>query len=118
MPIPSVPIDPPARLRFEATDDPRDTVESILELAMLANKDRGSSYGHPREHFSRTVGGINAVFREEIIRRVHAGEEPIQVNDWPFFMILDKIAREMGSQSKRDNLVDIAGYANTADMLR
>ena len=77
-------------------------VEMLRECADVVEQ-RGSAYGPPYEHFSRTVGLINVLFADALKR-------PLVPSDWAQFMILDKLAREQ-ERPKRDNAMDIAGYA-------
>lgn len=84
---------------------------NILEEALKATDgDRPSQYGHPREHFKRTVALVNAHF-------AHKLREPLVVDDWPVLMILDKLAR-LAHRGQRDSLVDVAGYARTLEMVQ
>jgi hypothetical protein len=77
--------------------------ERLLLDAIQATRERGASYGSPRDHFARTVGAINAIFS-------HKFREPLTPADWGLIMVLDKCAREQHAP-KRDNMTDIAGYA-------
>ena len=77
--------------------------EALLLAAADAVRERGESYGKPSEHFTRTIGAVNAVFDHKL-------REPFTPADWGIVMILDKCAREQ-HQPKRDNMVDAAGYA-------
>ena len=76
---------------------------AMLEQTIDAVKNRGKYYGPPGEHFGRTVGAINALFKSKL-------KEPLTEADWAQFMIIDKIAREQ-ERAKPDNAVDMAGYA-------
>lgn len=79
--------------------------EKLLSESLAAVRDRRVSYGHPKDHFARTVGMINAAFADKL--RV-----PLEPSDWPLIMILDKIARHTGEGRKKpDTPVDISGYA-------
>lgn len=81
--------------------------EKLLSDSLAAVRDRRASYGHPKDHFARTVGMINAAFADKL--RV-----PLEPSDWPLIMILDKIARHTGEGRKKpDTPVDLAGYAAT-----
>lgn len=73
---------------------------TILEEALVVVKDRQATYGPPLEHWGMTIRLINARFGTTF-----------RAEDWGIFMILDKIARQAHTP-KRDNMVDVAGYAN------
>lgn len=80
--------------------------ESILDEAKrLTEGDRQSQYGHPLINFHQTA------IMWEIILGVIVRPEQI-----PLCLICLKICREI-HQQKRDNRVDIAGYANTLQMV-
>lgn len=80
--------------------------ETICEEAQrLTHGDRGDDYGHPVDNFQITVDMINARFGTEFTAQ-----------DFAEIMILCKIGRQANA-SKRDNMVDIAGYANTYGMI-
>lgn len=90
--------------------------ESILQEAIrLTSSDRQGQYGHPGDHFARTVAGLNA--------RFGTGKDPLfaremEPQEWALMVALDKLVgrgndtREM----KRDSLVDAAGYCRTYEM--
>ena len=84
--------------------------ESILEEAIrLTSQDRQAIYGHPRDHFKKTIGLVNAMLSDYL-------KKPLESEQWPKIMICDKLARSMNSY-KRDNMADIAGYAQTHEMV-
>ena len=77
--------------------------EALLNEAIDAVSLRGQTYGSANHHFARTIGAINAMFK-------HKFNEDLTPSDWAMMMMIDKIAREQHTP-KRDNAVDIAGYA-------
>jgi hypothetical protein len=80
--------------------------EDILsEAKRIVHGARNQDYGRPFENFSKIANLINAAF-----------ETKFQAGDIPILMILLKISRHRNTY-KRDNLVDIAGYAATAEMV-
>jgi len=80
--------------------------ESILfEAHNLVHGVRGEDYGHPYEDFSRTAKIWSAILGVDVT--------PEQV---ALCMIGVKISREC-NKPKRDNRIDIAGYAETLDMV-
>jgi len=68
-------------------------------------KQRGSSYGHPRQDFSRTAIMWSAILGT-----------PVTAEQIPLCMIALKISRECHSHNP-DNAEDIKGYAKTLEML-
>lgn len=74
--------------------------ERLLLDALDAVRDRRGKYGPPINHFSITVGLVNACFGTSFTE-----------SDWATIMVLDKIARSRGPMDCRDNDVDLAGYA-------
>jgi len=72
-----------------------------LHDAIAAVRDRHGKYGPPTEHFSRTSALVNAAFGTTFTAA-----------DWALVMVLDKIARQLGTgQQTDDAAIDIAGYA-------
>lgn len=101
----------PVKTFFSTEIKPRVTVratlepESILEEAQrLVHGDRGASYGHPKTDYLCTaamqsaVTGIPITYQQAILN-----------------MIVVKLSRE-SRKHKRDNLTDIAGYAECLQM--
>lgn len=82
---------------------------SILQIAeFLTNKERRAVYGHPLDDYTRTAGMFNAAF-------AHKLKEPLTPEDLMVVMILVKVSRQVNAP-KRDNVIDIAGYANCIDL--
>lgn len=77
----------------------------LLEANEITGGERHDSYGHPRADFTRTAQLWSAFLGITIT--------PEQI---PLLMILLKVSRE-ANKHKRDNLVDISGYARTREML-
>mgnify|MGYP003145574861 CR=1 FL=1 len=84
----------------------KDKVESILDEAKyLVNGARGKNYGHPIEDFSKTAKMWSAIL-----------DTKVSPQDVGLCMVAVKLSREV-NKHKRDNLVDIAGYALTVQMI-
>lgn len=80
--------------------------QSILQEAEeLTNGARQQDYGHPADDFAKTAKMWSVIFGFEVTAE--------QV---PLAMVAVKISRQL-NRPTRDNLVDIAGYANTLDMV-
>lgn len=78
----------------------------LLEAHKLVHGDRGESYGSPLDDFSRTATMFNA------LKGTNLTAEDVAV-----FMMCVKLSRE-ANRHKRDNLVDLCGYAETLMMVR
>jgi len=83
----------------------------LAEAQRLTSEARQSDYGHPRDDFDRAARMWTGVLG----RKLAPGCE-IEPGDVPLCMIAVKLARQ-AHRHKRDNLVDIAGYARTAAMV-
>ena len=75
------------------------------EAASIISGDRQECYGHPESNFKHIAAYWSILFGIDIY--------PKQVAE---AMILTKLARN-AHNPKRDNLIDIAGYAGTMEML-
>jgi hypothetical protein len=82
--------------------------ETILEEAQrIVHADRGKDYGHPIEDFTRSGRMWGAIL----------GIPDVAPDKVAMCMIAVKLSREV-NRDKRDNRVDMAGYAETLDMVR
>lgn len=77
----------------------------LLEAEGLVNGDRNEDYGHPLDDFTKTAA----------LWSVIAGVE-LSATQVALMMVALKISRQL-HRPKRDNLVDMAGYAETAQMV-
>ena len=82
---------------MDSTDSP---AVAMLRQTIAAVRDRHGKYGPPTEHFARTAALVNAAFGTTFT-----------ASDWALVMILDKVSRQLGTQSTDDGGIDIAGYA-------
>ena len=88
----------------EARPEAPSAAVRLLDDARAAVIDRHGKYGPPMQHFSRTVGMVNAAFADVLKR-------PLTPADWALIMTLDKVARHMGTARTADTPIDLAGYA-------
>ena len=89
-----------------------EAVESVLAEALrITSTDRQDDYGHPADDFARTAEMWTGILAGKLSDGVC-----ISAMDVPLCMIAVKLARQSHCH-KRDNLVDIAGYARTAAMV-
>lgn len=87
--------------------------ESAVEEAQrLVHGNRGASYGHPYDDFSRTGQMWGAVLRGW----ADSGKSDVPPELVGLCMACVKISREVNKPS-RDNRVDLAGYAETVEMV-
>lgn len=101
-----LPVERLDKLAVERVIGGKPKTENVLQEAdRIVGGDRGEDYGHPFHDFSRTAAMATALLGQEI--------RPDQV---PLLMIAVKLSRQ-ANRPKRDNLVDIAGYARTAEMV-
>lgn len=76
--------------------------ETVLDTAArLVDGDRGEAYGEPVDDFARTAGIATAL------------GIPLRPEQVPLLMIAVKLSRLAETPTKRDSVVDIAGYALT-----
>lgn len=85
--------------------------DSILEEAQrLVWGHRQADYDHPMPNFERIASGWNVILE-------HSLTAPITAEQVGLMNIWQKIARQV-HKPKRDNLVDMAGYAATIQRVR
>lgn len=89
-----------------------DEAESVaMEAHQLVYGDRQGDYGHPREDFTRTAILWTGLLQHKLVDGAY-----IEADDIGRCMIAVKLSRDVNSP-KRDNRVDMAGYAITLDRL-
>lgn len=84
-------------------------ISLLLEAEGLVNGDRSAAYGAPADNFTR--------WRDLARASGRPGLASITAEDIATLMILGKVARDTNSP-KRDNPVDMAGYAFILDKVR
>lgn len=85
---------------------------NVLEEAnKLVNGVRDEQYGLPHENWSDTAEMMTAYLHA---RRLLSRDKALDAHDGAMLAVCIKLARE-GNKRQRDNLVDIAGYANVAE---
>ncbi len=85
---------------------------SVLDTARKVTEgDRRDDYGHPADDFERAALMWTGILRSKLIT-----DQRVTAADVPLCMIAIKLARQ-SHRYKRDNLIDIAGYARTAAMV-
>lgn len=81
------------------------------EAKRITSADRQADYGHPADDFAKTALMWTGILAGKLRKGA-----VITAMDVPLCMIAVKLARQV-HRHKRDNLVDIAGYARTASMV-
>lgn len=89
--------------------------KTILEEALATVKDRGKVRKHPKEGFSVIAEYWNAYLAS--VKKTRGNEARLTASDIGAMMILLKLGREQVGHD-RDNLVDIAGFAECLNMIR
>jgi hypothetical protein len=93
---------------IDRAEDPGPEPESALQEAQrLVHGNRGDDYGHPADDFTRTGRMWGAILDRDDVPAPLVG----------LCMAAVKISREV-HRPKRDNRVDLAGYAETVEMCR
>ena len=85
-------------------------MDILTEAAATVSGDRQKDYGHPREN----LACIAAMWNAYLTRKTHIIHD-LSPRDVAQMMVLLKVARD-ANKTKRDNLVDEAGYARAAEM--
>lgn len=75
----------------------------FLEEVARITGERGAAYGSPAEHWGRTAALWTALLGARL-------RSPLTADDVARFYIADKMSRDIHTP-RRDNLLDIAGYA-------
>ena len=87
------------------TSEPAQKESVLVEAERLINGDRNASYGPPNQDFKRTADMWTALLQYKLL----AGAK-LRPQDVAWMMIALKLSRAQHT-NKRDNAVDIAGYA-------
>lgn len=86
--------------------------KSVLEeAAETVGGPRQEAYGHPRDNYNRVAHMLTGLLADKL-----KPGEFVTPSDAALAMILIKCARE-AHRPKRDNRVDIAGYALVLDLI-
>jgi len=110
MPLSSQPSDFDARTMLPEQFAP--PPESVLaEAARVTAGDRQRYYGHPSDNHGNTAELWTAY-----LRRKYGITQALGARDVCMMMILLKVSRDANAP-KRDNLVDVCGYARNAEQV-
>jgi hypothetical protein len=85
--------------------------DSLNEAHAIINGERQNSYGNPEDSFATIAEYWNVYM---IARPTTLDEGALTALDVAHMMMLFKLARCSGQQTKRDNYIDIQGYAAIA----
>jgi Domain of unknown function (DUF6378) len=85
------------------------TETCLQEAQRLVYGDRGAAYGHPIDDYTRTAGMVSAMLAAKL-------KEPLTAEDLCMVMCCVKLSRQV-NKPKRDNMVDLAGYAECTDRI-
>lgn len=85
---------------------------ALQEAGEGVHGNKGEDYGHPVDDFTAVAKAMNAYLEKKY------GEQAAVLGpvDIPIFQIIVKMMRE-ANRPKRDNRVDMAGYAETLEMV-
>lgn len=86
------------------------TEQTVLgQAAKIVAGDRQQAYGDPKSNFDCAAGMVSAYLTKR-------GTTQIDAHDWALINVLGKVARQAHSRTG-ENLVDMAGYVRTAEMV-
>ncbi len=102
---------PRYQLNEEGVLNPYREPSILVEAEKIVGSDRQLQYGHPSNDFARTADMWTGLFRDKL-----AKHNIFYPEDVAKAQICLKLSREMNLH-KRDNLVDIAGYAKCLEMI-
>lgn len=95
----------PNKAAWDKMNEPRKPENILKEADRIVGGDRNAAYGHPKTDFTRTAMIWSAILGVTV--------KPEQI---PLCMIGVKMSRQCNA-AKRDNWVDMAGYAQTGYMV-
>ena len=98
------------RIEDDTETEQQDKESICAEADRIVGGDRQRSYGHPFQNFTETAQIWQAILGRKLKNGARLTPE-----DVGRCMIGVKLAREV-NHPKRDNLVDMAGYAKTLEM--
>jgi hypothetical protein len=87
----------------DITSDDYDVEDVLIEANSLVYGNRQASYSHPMDDYTRTSALWNTILADKL-------KESLTAEDAIMCMIMVKASRQV-HKHKRDNLVDMAGYA-------
>lgn len=97
--------------KIENINRTKEVRNSVLaEAQAIVYGPREKDYGHPKKNYQHTANLLNAHFEDKLIEKF-TPEDIVQM------MILLKLSRQ-AHKPKRDNLVDISGYAEVENRIR
>ena len=104
---------------FNVTDKDFKQFDSICDEAKeITSGERMDQYGHPKQNFKNIASLWNAYINNRVgPNRTRTLDNLLKPEDVSMMMILFKVAREQNGH-KRDNVVDIAGYARTIAQIK
>lgn len=101
--------------RAEVQSPPKPTPEyksPCTEAADMVHGIKGADYGRPLGDFLAVANAMNSY----LSKKYGPGAARLGPEDIPIFQIMVKVMRE-AERPKHDNRVDIAGYAETLEMV-